>query len=193
MTVFGEKCKDLQFLTLINFLDNYLPLVLTIYAVIFRSNNFVLYVSALKRIWLMFLCFARDHYDKSPLVFLSNLLYWEKIGHPLLTTFQNPLLAFTEYPVEYFHSIIRDQTSPHSTPEQITKTCRSIFASKQRQENFRQTFLPPKNYIISRNQLKSSKFKAADILRNSSYEKQQLRNSSYSWREAGVDATFFVR
>ena len=141
----------------------------------------------------MFLCFARHHYDKSPLVFLSNLLYWEKIGHPLLTTFQNPLLAFTEYPVEYFHSIIRDQTSPHSTPEQITKTCRSIFASKQRQENFRQTFLPPKNYIISGNELKSSKLKAADILRNSSHEKQQLRNSSYSWREAGVDATFFVR
>ena len=165
MAAFGDKCKDLQFLTLVNFLDNYLPLVLTIYAVIFRSNNFTLYVSALKRIWLMFFCFARHHYDKSPLVFLSSLLYWEKIGHPLLATFRNSLLAFTEYPVEYFHSIIRDQTSPHSTPEQITKTCRSIFASKQRQENFRQTFLPPKNFLLSRNQLKSSKLKAAEVLK----------------------------
>ena len=57
-TVFGNQCKDLQFLTLIDFLENYLPLVLTIYAVIFRSNNFKLYISALKRIWHMFLCFA---------------------------------------------------------------------------------------------------------------------------------------
>ena len=88
---------------------------------------------------------------------------WKKLGIHSSLPFRT-LLAFTEYLVEYFHSIIRDQTSPHSTPEQITKTCRSVFASKQRQENFRQTFLPPKNYIISRNQLKSSKFKAADIL-----------------------------
>ena len=32
-------CLRWKFLTLINVLDNYLPLVLTIYTVIFRSNN----------------------------------------------------------------------------------------------------------------------------------------------------------
>lgn len=99
--------------------------------------------------------------------FESSLL-GKKIGHPLLASFRNSLLAFTDYLVEYFHSIIRDQTSPHSTPEQITKTCRSIFASKQRQANFRQTFLPPKNFLLSRNQLKSSKLKAAEVLKLSS-------------------------
>jgi len=166
MNVFGEKCKDLQYLTMLNFLDNYLPLVLTIYAVIFRSNNYMLYVAALKRIWLMFFCFARHHYDKSPLVFLSNLLYWDKIAHPLLAAFRTSLVAFTEYPVEYFHSIIRDQTAPHTTADQITKTCRSIFASKHRQQNFRETFLPPKNYVLSRNQLKSAKLTAAEALKN---------------------------
>ncbi|XP_068741106.1 uncharacterized protein [Montipora capricornis] len=180
LSVFGEKCKDLQFLTLINFLENYVPLVLTIYAVIFRSNNCMLYVSALKRIWLMFFCFARHHYDKSPLVFLSNLLYWDKIGHPLHHTFRNSVLVFTEYPVEYFHSIIRDQTSPHSTPQQITNTCRSIFASNQRQKNFRQTFLPTKNYVLSRNQLKSAKLKAAEALKNTFHNIISKPNSSYS-------------
>lgn len=180
VNVFGEKCKDLQFLTMFNFLDNYLPLVLTIYAVIFRSNNFLLYVSALKRIWLMFFCFGRHHYDKSPLVFLSGLLYWDKISHPLLAALRTSLVAFTEYPVEYFHSIIRDQTAPHSTPDEITKTCRSIFASKQRQENFRETFLPPKNYVLSRNQLKSAKMKVAEMLKNIFANIIGKPNSSYA-------------
>ena len=130
LSVFGDRCKDLQFLTLINFLDNYLPLVLTIYAVVFRSKNFQLYISALQRIWLMFLCFGRHHYDKSPLVFLSSVLYWEKISHPFLLTLKSSTVSFTEYPVEYFHSVIRDQTNPHSSAEEITKICRSIFASK---------------------------------------------------------------
>ncbi len=165
LSVFGNQCKDLQFLTLLNFLESYLPLVLTIYAVIFRSNNFQLYLSALKRVWLMFLCFGRHHYDKSPLVFLSSILYWTKIGHPLLSALQNSIVAFTEYPVEYFHSIIRDQTAPHSTADQITKIARSIFASKEGQQNFRQTFLPAKSYILSRNQLKGAKLKAAEVLK----------------------------
>ena len=130
LSVFGDRCKDLQFLTLINFLDNYLPLVLTIYVVVFRSNNFQLYISALKRIWLMFPCFGHHHYDKSPLVFLSSILYWEKISHPFLLTLKSSIVSFTEYPVEYFHSVIRDQTNLHSSAEEITKTCRSIFTSK---------------------------------------------------------------
>ena len=155
LSVFGDRCKDLQFLTLINFLENYLPLVLTIFAVVFRSNNFQLYISALKRIWLMFLCFGRHHYDKSPLFFLSSVLYWEKISHPLLLTLKSSFVSSTKYPVEYFHSIIRDQTNPHSSAEEVTKTCRSIFASKHQQEKFRRTFFPPKNYIFSRNQLKA--------------------------------------
>ena len=122
LSVFGDRCKDLQFLTLINFLDNYLPLVLTIYAVVFRSNNFQLYISTLQRVWLMCLCFGRHHYDKSPLVFLSSILYWEKISHPFLLTLKSSIVSFTEYPVEYFHSVIRDQTNPHSSAEEITKS-----------------------------------------------------------------------
>ena len=122
LSVFGDRCKDLQFLTLVNFLDNYLPLVLTIYAVVFRSNNFQLYISALQRVWLMCLCFGRHHYDKSPLVFLSSILYWEKISHPFLLTLKSSIVSFAEYPVEYFHSVIRDQTNPHSSAEEITKS-----------------------------------------------------------------------
>ncbi len=43
-----------------------------VYTLIFHSNKFQLYLSALKRVWFMFLCFGHHHYDKSPLVFLSS-------------------------------------------------------------------------------------------------------------------------
>ena len=139
LTAFSENCKDLQFLTLINFLDNYLPLVLRNYGVIFRSKNIALYISALT----------------SPLLQVTFCIPLEfsqlgKMGHPLHAT---SLLAFTEYPVHYFHSLIRNHTSPHSTPEQITKTCQSIFASKQRQDNFSKRFCLQRT-LLSQNQLK---------------------------------------
>ena len=120
------------------FLDNYLPLVPTIYAVVSRtSDNFNLYVSALTIIWLMFLCFGCPHYNKSPPVLLICST-GKKNSHLILAIFFT-LLAFTEYLVEYFHSIICYQTSPHSTPDEITRACRSIFALKHWQENYRLT------------------------------------------------------
>ena len=35
------KCKDIEFLTLVNLLDNYIPLVLSIYSIVFKCNFFV--------------------------------------------------------------------------------------------------------------------------------------------------------
>ena len=35
-----DKCKDVQYLTLVNLLDNYVPLVLSIYSIVFKCNNF---------------------------------------------------------------------------------------------------------------------------------------------------------
>jgi hypothetical protein len=37
------KCKDIEFLTLLNLVDNYVPLVLSIYYVVFKCNNYDLY------------------------------------------------------------------------------------------------------------------------------------------------------
>ena len=39
VTVAFSNCKDLQYLTLLNLIDNYLPLVLSIYSIIFKSGN----------------------------------------------------------------------------------------------------------------------------------------------------------
>ena len=52
ITVFSN-CKDVQYLTLLNLLDNYLPLVLSVYAVIFKTRKTDLYVSSLLRSWLL--------------------------------------------------------------------------------------------------------------------------------------------
>jgi hypothetical protein len=52
-----SRSKNIQYGTLLNLLDNYLPLVLTIYSVTFKSNNSNEYIlSAMIRIWVMFVC-----------------------------------------------------------------------------------------------------------------------------------------
>ena len=70
-----QNSKDIQYETLINLLENYLPLVLTIYTVTFKRNNFKEYYNAMIRIWVMFVCLNRRHYNKAPLVWLSNAVH----------------------------------------------------------------------------------------------------------------------
>ena len=72
-----KSSKDIQYGVLLNLLDNYLPLVLTVYTVIFERNNFAEYMNAMIRIWVMFLCLQRRHYNKAPLVWLSNTWHWK--------------------------------------------------------------------------------------------------------------------
>ena len=74
-------CKDIEYRTLLNLLDNYLPLVLTIYTVTFKLNNFTEYFHGMIRIWTMFLCLERRHYNKAPLVWLAMVTHWG-MHHP---------------------------------------------------------------------------------------------------------------
>ena len=70
MSVFC-KCKDVQFLTLVNLLDNYIPLMLSIYSIIFKCNKYDLFFKSLLNIWVMFVVFGRRHYNKALLIMLS--------------------------------------------------------------------------------------------------------------------------
>ena len=63
-----QNSKDMQYGTLFNLLENYIPLVLTIYTVTFKRNKFNEYFNAMIRIWVMFLCLKCCHYNKAPLV-----------------------------------------------------------------------------------------------------------------------------
>jgi hypothetical protein len=103
-------CKDLQYGTLLNLLDNYIPLVLSIYPVTFKSNKFGEYFNAVIRIWVMFSCLKRRHYNKATLVWIANITHWMRSFPEFYNVFQNWLIISDEYPVENTHSIIRAQT-----------------------------------------------------------------------------------
>jgi len=125
-----SKYKDLHYLTLLSLLDNYLPLSLSIYSVIFNSGNTEQYIAFVLRCWVMFFPFKRHHYTKAPLVWLSNLLYWKELNHPFFDTIMNCLNIFDEYPVQNFHSLLRDQTKHNNSSEQLHRKARAIDTSK---------------------------------------------------------------
>ena len=145
--------KNLQYVALLNLLDNYLPLVLSIYTITFKRNDFLQYRSAMIRIWVMFVCLKRRHYKKSPLVWLSCTTHWENNVPQLYSLWKKWPTIFDEYPVENTHSILRAQTHQSDTAEQLTKKAKIIFGSKERQMNFRSAFTPPKQFTFSLQQL----------------------------------------
>ncbi|XP_028410469.1 uncharacterized protein LOC114533084 [Dendronephthya gigantea] len=161
-----QYSKDIQYGALLNLLDNYLPLVLTIYSITFKRNNFSEYYNAMIRIWVMFLCLKRRHYNKAPLVWLSNISHWKSKFSALYEQFSTWPTIFDEYPVENTHSIIRAQTQPTDTAEKLQQRAKSIFQSKTKQANFRSNFTPPKQFNYSQQQLKYLMVKCAEFLTN---------------------------
>ena len=79
-----------------------------------------LYFDSLFHCWLMFLVFRRRHYDKAPVLALSNLEYWKRINHPVAEALFSSLYCFDEYAVENFHSVLRSQTKIHDNEKRIT-------------------------------------------------------------------------
>ena len=153
-----SKSKNLQYGTRINLLDNYLPLVLTIYSVAFKSNNSIEYISAMIRIWVLFTCLKRRHYNKAPLAWLSTINHWGKYFPKLYDVMKKWQIVSDEYPVENIHSIIRAQTQETDTADTLSNKVKAIFQSKQHQNNFRKHFTPPKTFSFS------IKMKAGNIL-----------------------------
>ena len=72
------RFKDPEYGTLFNLLDNYIPLVLSIYSISFKLNNFSEYPRAMIGMWIMFTCLKRRHYNKAPLVCLYMCSHWGK-------------------------------------------------------------------------------------------------------------------
>ena len=159
-----RKCKHPLHGILLNLLDNYIPLVLSIYSVVFRLNSFAMYLSSMISVWVLFYCFRRHHYNKAPLVWLSNVLFWKKSNPDLYRFLQTHITTTDEYPVENTHSIIRAQTVDGDDASMLQKKAKAVFQSKRSQHNFRSNFTPPKNYTFSQNQLQSLKLKTSEKL-----------------------------
>lgn len=129
--------------------------MLTIYTVTFKRNNFKEYYKGMIRIWVMFVCFDRCHYNKAALVWLSNTVHWRNKNKELYEQFSTWPTIYDKYPVENTHSVIRAQTKPADTAEKL-----------QHRANFRSHLTPPKQFNFSLQQLKYLKFKCAEFLTN---------------------------
>ncbi|CAG8738171.1 3743_t:CDS:2, partial [Gigaspora rosea] len=81
---FGSLYKDAEYLALKDLLDNSIPLVLDIYAVFFRSGDYNTYLESCFHVWTLFFRFSRKNYTKAPVMFLSDIFYWESTNHPIL-------------------------------------------------------------------------------------------------------------
>ena len=82
---FGHTCKDIEYRTLIDLLDNIIPATLDIYALLFRSGSFNEYIETIFRLWTFALRWRRKNYNKAPLVFLSDYFYWTSNGRSIKT------------------------------------------------------------------------------------------------------------
>lgn len=69
------KCKDTEFLALLNLFDNYVQLVLSIYSILFKCNKYELFCQSLLYCWVVFTVFKRHHNNKVLLVMLSTFLH----------------------------------------------------------------------------------------------------------------------
>ena len=109
--VFHCKCKDLQYGTLLNFLNNYCPTVLFLYSILFKTNGFSNYYDSSIRMWVMMYCFRRHHYRKSLLIWLFLVKYWEgnNFSTDIFNLFNNHLNIIDESVVKYVHSVIQRQ------------------------------------------------------------------------------------
>jgi hypothetical protein len=85
---FGTLCKDIEYQTLTDLLDNIIPAALDVYAVLFRSGSHEEYTEAIFRIWTFALRWKRKNYNKAPLAFLSDMFYWENNKHPMKDALQ---------------------------------------------------------------------------------------------------------
>ena len=105
----------------------------------------------------------RRHYDKALLVALSTFMYWQENDHPMHRTLLEALVAFDEYPVENFHSILRSSTNMTDTAGQIGLKAREIDARKHELHSFKIAFVPWKKFNFSRKKINKLKFKAVDF------------------------------
>ena len=159
---FGNT-KDIEYLMMIDLLDNSLPLTLDIYTKLFRCGFFEGYLECIVKIWVLFQRLQRHNYNKAPLIFLSDVFYWTLNEHPILDILNNHLSIFNDYFVENFHSSIRYQTVESNSDKQIIQKAK-IIDLERNHEGFKDTFINTRNTNISKVKLISLEKKVSLFL-----------------------------
>ncbi|PKC09208.1 hypothetical protein RhiirA5_415958 [Rhizophagus irregularis] len=158
-----KNIKDIEYLMMIDLLDNSLPLTLDIYIKLFRCGFFEGYLESIVKIWILFQRLHRYNYNKAPLIFLSDVFYWTLNNHPILDILKDNLPIFNDYFVENFHSSLRYQTAESNTDKQIIQKAKTI--DIERNDNrFKNTFVNTRNVNISKVKLISLEKKVSLFL-----------------------------
>ena len=76
------------------------------HAILFHSGKFEEYLETIFRIWTFALRWKRKNYNKIPLAFISDYIYWKENNHPMVEVLEKYLVNFNEYYVKNFHSIL---------------------------------------------------------------------------------------
>eukprot|EP00112_Aurelia_sp_Birch-Aquarium-sp1_P003440 Seg1384.3 transcript_id=Seg1384.3/GoldUCD/mRNA.D3Y31 product="hypothetical protein" protein_id=Seg1384.3/GoldUCD/D3Y31 len=163
MSIFAHS-KDIEFMTLFNLLDNYCPLVLSIYSVVFKSNNCEQYYESVFRCWVMMMVFLRRHYNKALLIATSVYEHLKSVDHPILERLYDSLVGLDEYPVENFHSSLRARTRKTDTAEQIMMKALELDACKKELQSFKSWFTPARKVSFSPRTIGKLKSKAAGFI-----------------------------
>lgn len=113
----------------------------------------------------MFTCLQRRHHNKAPLFWINMCSHLRGNMRQTLINFSIIALLFsTNIRVENTHSILRAQTSPTDTADQLRKKSKTIFQSKEQQSNLRSFFTAPRQFSFSQNKLQFLEVKCAQLL-----------------------------
>ena len=140
------------------------PPVLSFYFIVLKCNNYDQYGHSLLLCWIMFTVFRRRRYNKALLIMLSLFQHWKDNAHSMFETLRHYLVAFDEYPVENFHSILRARTNKTDSADQIAFKAKEIDACKHELHSFKSVFVPPKRFNYITKGIHILKSKAAEFL-----------------------------
>ncbi|KAF0508476.1 hypothetical protein F8M41_018756 [Gigaspora margarita] len=107
---------------MIDLLDNIILAVPDIYAVLFQLGSFDEYLETIFHIWTFALRWKRKNYNKAPLAFLLDILYWEQNNHSIKEAIKLFLVNFNDHWIKNIHSRIR-----------VSKTCKDNANNIQKQ------------------------------------------------------------
>ena len=107
----------------------------------------------------------RKNYDKASLIFLSDIIYWESISHPLFEW--------------NFHSSLRRQTSHKILNHEGLRKDAFVVDALRKDNNFNNTYVQEKQYPWKGKKLQNLIFLTADFLLKFFSQLYDNQNKSY--------------
>lgn len=158
-----QFCKDIEYLYLLNLLEEVLPMAFYHYELVFRSGDLDNYIEMMLRLAILFIIWERHHYDRATLSMLSDLEH-QKRNFPQYYNFKKQWFTIlTEKKVEIWHSLLRYHIMAHYTAAEIRNTAITLASSKTATAFF-SAFARPYKRGNSEKNMKKVSGKIAEVL-----------------------------